>query len=186
MSETTCTLDDCDKPVKRKGLCYGHYMKQWRYGTATPAHPSKRTDLAGRRFGSLVAIEPTGSRWLCACDCGASSVVRVGDLNRGTTSNCGDRAEHHRRDDIRYAAAHDRVRSDRGLVQQYPCIDCGTAAQHWSYNHDDPDELEQEGLSAQPVAYSIHPEHYSPRCITCHRRFDVRHANARRLSDAVQ
>jgi hypothetical protein len=186
MNEQDCQLADCTKPVKRKGLCYGHYMKAWRYGTPTPEHPARFEDLTGRRFGTLVALERVNNRWRCACDCGASSVVRVGDLNRGTTSNCGDRAEHRRRDDIVYATAHDRVRSDKGRVQDYPCIGCGNLADHWSYNHDDPDELHQEGLSAHPVAYSVKPEHYSPRCVTCHRRFDVAHANARRPSDAVR
>ena len=181
----TCSVTGCDKPVKRTTLCYGHYMKNWRYGTPTPSFPDRHEDLSGRRFGNLIVLRRVDGRWLCSCDCGATTVVRVGDLNRGTTANCGDRSEHRRRDDIKYAAAHDRVRADRGLVQTYRCVDCGQRAQHWSYNHDDPDELHQEGLSAQPVAYSIHPDHYSPRCVKCHRHFDLFHADARRLSDAV-
>lgn len=180
-----CSVSDCLKPIKRKGLCYGHYMQQWRYGTTSPTFEDRFADIAGQQFGSLVARERVNGRWLCDCDCGAQTVVRIGDLNRGTTSNCGDRSAHHRRDDIKYAGAHDRVRADRGLVQAHRCIDCGSPAQHWSYNHDDPDELTEEGLSARPVAYSVKPDHYSPRCVKCHRRFDLYHANARRLDHAV-
>jgi len=34
MNDDTCSVDGCELPVKRKrsGLCYGHYMRQWRYG----------------------------------------------------------------------------------------------------------------------------------------------------------
>lgn len=34
MPDHTCSVNGCDLPVKRKrsGLCYGHYMKMWRYG----------------------------------------------------------------------------------------------------------------------------------------------------------
>lgn len=177
-----CSLANCGKPVKRAGFCYGHYMKNWRYGTPTPEHAPTWADLRGKRFGSLVVIERTQGRWLCRCDCGSTSVVRSGDLNRGTVSTCGDRSIHIRRDDVGYSAAHERVRSDRGLVQTHNCVDCGTKAQHWSYNHTDPDELHADGLSAHPVAYSVRPEHYSPRCIKCHKRFDLDHIDALRIA----
>ena len=173
VNDGTCSLPDCDKPVKRSCLCYGHYMKQWRYGTPTPVHPSRATDLTGRRFGHLVAVERVGNRWLCRCDCGRTTVVRVGDLNRGSAASCGDRRTHRRQDEVGYSSAHDRVRRDRGLVQRYDCVDCGARAQHWSYDHADPDELHEDGISARPVAYSLKPEHYQPRCISCHKRFDL-------------
>ena len=53
--ESTCALPDCDEPIKRKEFCYGHYMKQWRYGTPTPEFPSKVVDLVGQSFGGLLA-----------------------------------------------------------------------------------------------------------------------------------
>lgn len=174
MTNTTCSLPDCAKPVKRGGYCYGHYMKNWRYGTPTPEFPSRVVDLAGQRFGTLVVVERVRHQWRCFCDCGASRLVSAGDLNRtGDGTTCGDRTEHHRRDDAGYTAAHQRCRSDRGRVQLHDCIDCGRSAQHWSYNHDDPDERLAIGLSANPVAYSLNPEHYSPRCVRCHKRFDL-------------
>jgi len=43
-------------------------------------------DLTGRRFGKLVAIKRVENdkhghaRWLCKCDCGNESRVRVGNL----------------------------------------------------------------------------------------------------------
>lgn len=182
MHNATCSLPDCGKPIKRAGYCYGHYMKNWRYGTPTPDHAPAWIDLREQRFGSLVVQSRVGKLWVCKCDCGATATVRAGDLNRGTVSTCGNKATHWRREDIGYSMAHGRVRSDRGRVQDHDCTDCGRTAEHWSYNHTDPDELMAEGLSARPVAYSPRPEHYSPRCIKCHKRFDLDHIDAFRVA----
>lgn len=51
-------------------------------------------DLAGRRFGRLVAMEYLGTlngsgRWLCQCDCGVQPIVKTHRLVIGTTSSCG-------------------------------------------------------------------------------------------------
>lgn len=55
-----------------------------------------RADIAGRRYGKLVAIKDvglnkkSGSRlWLCKCDCGGESTVSPGVLNSGNTKSCG-------------------------------------------------------------------------------------------------
>ena len=179
MTNATCSLADCDKPIKRSGFCYGHYMKNWRYGTPTPTFAPGWVDIRGHRFGTLVVRERSGSRWVCDCDCGRVRLVSAGELNRdGDSSTCGDRRTHHRREDAGYTAAHQRCRSDRGLVQLHSCIDCGAPAQHWSYNHDDPDERLAHGLSAKAIAYSLDPNHYSPRCVRCHKRFDLGRADS--------
>lgn len=53
-----------------------------------PAH-----DLAGRRFGRLVAIEKATVRgrtcWRCVCDCGATSYPTATNLLRGMSASCG-------------------------------------------------------------------------------------------------
>jgi hypothetical protein len=174
MANATCSLPDCAKPAKRGGYCYGHYMKNWRYGTPTPMFAPRWEDLRGTTFGHLTVIDrdDTG-RWRCACDCGSEALVRTGDLNRGSVTTCGDKTEHWRRQDIGYSMAHDRVRTDRGRVQTYDCVGCSKPAQHWSYDHSDFAEMHAVGLSARPVAYSANPDHYSPRCAKCHKRFDL-------------
>lgn len=175
MSEGTCSVVDCEKPTTRRGFCYGHYMKNWRYGTPKPEHRSRWADIRGERFGTLVVVERCGPQWRCQCDCGRERVVGAGQLNRqGDTNTCGHGPTHWRTPDAGYVAAHDRVRQDRGRVQERDCVDCGRPAQHWSYNHDDPDELHGAVHSSpNPVAYSLKPEHYSPRCVRCHKRFDL-------------
>lgn len=171
----TCSLSTCDKPVKRAGYCYGHYMKNWRYGTPEPVFAPRWDDLRGQRFGSLVVTDQrVGRFWICKCDCGATTRADTGNLNRGSKISCGDSKAHHRKDFVSYSGAHERVRNDRGPADRLPCVGCNRPAQHWSYNHDDPDELHEDGLtSRRTVAYSQKPDHYSPRCVTCHKRFDL-------------
>lgn len=174
MANGTCSLPTCTKPLKRGGFCYGHYMKNWRYGTPTPEFSPSWDDVRGKRFGTLVVLERDGAKWICKCDCGRERAASAGELNRtGEAATCGHRPTHRRADEAGYTAAHQRCRSDRGRVQLHDCVDCGRTAQHWSYNHDDPDERLALGLSANPVAYSLNPEHYSPRCVKCHKRFDL-------------
>ena len=56
---------------------------------------SKAIDIAGKRFGRLVAIEPTRERqcgrvvWKCKCDCGNTSYVTSLNLLSGNTKSCG-------------------------------------------------------------------------------------------------
>lgn len=52
-------------------------------------------NLAGRRFGDLVAIEDTGERdhgsavWRCLCSCGRVTSASARDLMRGSVKSCG-------------------------------------------------------------------------------------------------
>lgn len=173
-----CSMENCSKPIKRTGLCYGHYMKQWRYGTPTPNHPSRHSNLVRRRFGTLTVVARYDGKWICRCDCGKYRVARTGDLNRTKEANtCGIPGQH-LDDSPGYGAAHERVKRVHGAPSTHDCVDCGGRAAHWSYNHTDPNELYAVGLSAQPIAYSPHPEHYSPRCVSCHKVYDLRQANA--------
>lgn len=168
MGDTTCSVAGCQKPTKRSGYCYGHYMKNWRYGTPTPVHPNRSRNIAGLRFGALVALSRADQKWLCRCDCGDLTVVRLGDLNRGTAISCGA-SFHHRSDAPGYSAAHRRVREALGRARNHPCVDCGGSASQWSYDHADGDEM----VGIDGYAYSAHPDHYDPRCVPCHKRFDL-------------
>ena len=54
-----------------------------------------RNNIAGKRFGRLIAIEPTKDRksghvvWRCLCDCGNIANVSLGKLTSGHTKSCG-------------------------------------------------------------------------------------------------
>ena len=55
----------------------------------------KWKDIAGQRFGRLIALRPTEKRqsesviWECACDCGKFCEVVSTALQRGHTKSCG-------------------------------------------------------------------------------------------------
>lgn len=55
----------------------------------------KPLDLAGARFGRLVALRDVGRNhnkqrlWECLCDCGATTVVIAALLAKGQTKSCG-------------------------------------------------------------------------------------------------
>lgn len=63
-----------------------------------------------------------------------------------------------------YQAAHLRL----GRAADHRCVDCDNPARHWSYQHDCPEEI--RGRHRSP--YCLHPEHYAPRCVPCHRAYD--------------
>lgn len=72
-----------------------------------------------------------------------------------------------------YSTAHRRVASERGKAVMYPCVDCGAPADEWSYDHADENELQQDHRG-RLLTYSASPDHYDPRCRSCHLRFDRR------------
>lgn len=66
----------------------------------------RRNDIAGRRYGSLVAVEPTEERkngytiWICQCDCGSRIRVPSRYLKNGWTTSCGCVQKPPRYDDL--------------------------------------------------------------------------------------
>lgn len=57
--------------------------------------PPNVLDLAGKRFGKLVAVERAGKTkndnalWLCQCDCGNTTIANATSLRLGDTISCG-------------------------------------------------------------------------------------------------
>lgn len=180
MENPTCSVTGCSKQVRGKtGWCYGHYMKNWRYGTPTPEHATRIVDIAGSRFGTLTVVARIENKWRCECDCGRTRIVSAGELNRtGSANTCGYRPAH-RCDNPTYSAAHDRIRTDCGPASLHQCQDCGNRAAHWSYDHEDPDEM-HEMIGSTLVAYSANQSHYAPRCVPCHKRYDLGRLDALR------
>jgi hypothetical protein len=141
-------------------------------------------NLEGRRVGRLTVVErhpentpKGGARWVCVCDCGASTVVRSRELVTGGTRSCGClRVEStrgtglaNRRAVVKYEAVHRRMRI-ADSARNHACVDCSAGAAEWSYDKADPDEL----IDALGRTYSLDQGHYVARCIPCHRRYDRR------------
>jgi hypothetical protein len=71
--------------------------------------------------------------------------------------------------EIKYSAAHMRVRQARGEPAQ--CAHCNTTAggMHWALDHD----RCTEPLLAPEGPYSPDPNHYIPLCVPCHKVMDL-------------
>lgn len=146
--------------------------------------------LEGQQFGRLTAVRREGSRdkralWLCRCVCGNEVTVQTDYLRSGDTKSCGClRSENGRTNGQKsshevpsYEAAHQRIRRHRGKPSEHRCVDCGSPACDWSYDHSDPDELTApitlpDRKTVIDAPYSAKPEHYSPRCRGCHIKLD--------------
>lgn len=170
-----CPVSGCEKEILRGEYCYAHYMKNYRYGTPTPAHtPPAHEDLAGKKFGLLTVVEWMGAGdWRCVCDCGQETTSRGWNLKAGQKASCGSKM-HVRKDDVTYTAPHARCFWRWGSAKQYDCVQCGAPAAHWAYDHSDPDErmaLMAPGGREMPI--SLWEEFYQPMCASCHKRLDL-------------
>lgn len=83
----------------------------------------------------------------------------------------GGESNYNWRPHARYHAMHKRVRTQRGPAADHTCT-CGVTAEEWSYDHADPDEVSDMD-KGHSLPYSLDVNHYDPRCVPCHRRFDL-------------
>lgn len=67
-----------------------------------------------------------------------------------------------------FDAIHRRLYRQRGPAREYSCADCSGPAREWSYDGLDPNQL----IGKNGAPYSLELDHYVPRCVSCHRRFD--------------
>ena len=77
-----------------------------------------------------------------------------------------------------YDAAHHRIRKARGRAREHRCADCGAPAVQWSLNHRTVTEIQYDTDGAPDgwdtkLAYSDDVNDYSPRCRSCHLRYDL-------------
>lgn len=177
MTSLTCTVESCEKPSRNKSaaLCKMHYHRQYRTGNIGGA-----AELIRKQRSEHCHVEgctkPDTEGGLCSMH--AARKRRHGDVS--TVIIPEDRAlptgEHHHNwagSEVGYAGAHSRVKAMHGSATLHKCADCGSNASHWSYNHSDPDELIVYGLSLNGIAYSDDPLYYSPRCVPCHKTYDL-------------
>lgn len=174
MPKGTCSVEGCERSVKSRGLCQMHYFRLWRTGTAGEAAP--RLVRYATKVCSVDGCEKVRSSgaW---CSMHEARVRRHGDPE--FVKSLADRelphgADHHmwKADDVGYHAAHARVRRRRGRASEHLCVDCGAPAQQWSYDHGDPNESTEE-MGGFAVPFSADVDHYEPRCIPCHKAFDL-------------
>lgn len=193
----TCTIGECDKPHAARGMCSAHYTKFRKYGDALTDRRRPRSscsvegcdrsahgagmcrlhwqrwringdpEYAPASYGECIAEgcrkTPRSSR-LGLCEMHYYRARRHGDIHFVTDT---------RKAEVLYRAAHQRIQTDRGPASSHNCVDCGAQAQHWTYDHEDPNEL----TSPIGLPYTLNAGHYHPRCVSCHAAFDGWGAN---------
>lgn len=199
----TCSVDGCPRPHRTRGFCAMHYKRVLATGTpgGPAARPARGTCSVGgcdRPHDAKRYCRAHYCRWRTTGDTGG---VQVRFRKRGRACSvvgcerphCGSglcnphwqrqrRTGHAGPPEVRgpdhtpgYAAAHHRVWGARGPAREHHCIECGTEAQDWAYDHTDPAEL----TSPSGSAYSLDPAHYRPMCRADHARFDNEHRSER-------
>ena len=168
---TTCSVEGCDRSIKARGWCQAHYFRWRRNGDVggpdlllkgqpkEPCHVEecvKPVECVGLCDRHYYRYRKWGDPYY------AEEKPRVGAFNGWW-----------RGDDCGYGGAHDRVTRAWGApASEWPCADCGRPAAHWSYDHCDADE-KSGTIDGFTLPYSLKTDHYQPRCVPCHKAFDL-------------
>lgn len=171
-----CSAEDCQAPPRstHAQYCETHYYRLRRTGKLTVDNPQRKQ----RGICTVDGCETKdhGPHGLCAMH--FTRLRRHGDplALRPNPMPAGPDHSRWTGELASYRAVHQRVKKQRGVPSLHICVDCGGQAQHWSYDHADQNELFEEGFGA----YSIDIDHYEPRCVRCHKNFDMKFVMANR------
>lgn len=167
---TACTVDGCTRKPRSLGspLCETHYYRQRRTGTV--AEPK-------RVYGTTCVIDGCDAAATCSGKGSRGADEGYCRLHYLRIKRRGDPHYEHKGAnvpkwtgaDATNRAVHQRVRALRGSARGWCCADCSNPAFHWSYDHTDPNEK----VDPEKGPYSVHLDHYVPRCVPCHKRFDL-------------
>lgn len=180
----TCSVSGCGDYPRSSGadLCEKHYGRKRRTGT---------TDLLPRRSKRGKTIAPSRrERGPCIVEgCGLidSGPHGMCEKHRMRVERHGDPhvfIPHSERDipkgpdnsrwtgaQASYSAIHQRLTRARGRARTHTCVDCSDPAAQWSYSRTNgPGHRESE-----VGPYSVDLNDYDPRCVSCHKKFDLAH-----------
>ncbi|WP_136057286.1 hypothetical protein [Microbacterium sp. K24] len=175
--QITCQAEECQRDATSHAgtlrVCLLHYKRWKRHGDVnvqgrrySPPNPDKAdcalSDCAERVDGASEWCKLHGSR---VRRHGDPSVV-IAPSDRATPTGMQNGAWSG--DDIGYSGMHSRVRRQRGRARDHACIDCGGPASQWSY-----DRRDENARASAFGPYSLDVAHYEPRCVRCHKEFDL-------------
>ena len=145
-----CSFDGCDKPVRTRGLCQGHYLQQWRGQELRPLY--QHLEKVPCAFPDCPRF--AGETPLCRSH---RRQQRLGQelrpLQPWTHTS--------------YQAVHLRVRKARGDAAEHRCIECGEQAAQWACQRNK-ETIDQ----SMQLPYSTEVDDYEPMCSSCHRVMD--------------
>jgi hypothetical protein len=176
MADASCDVDGCDRNRRSPGAkwCDAHYFRVRRYGTTGAAQVSDR-----KRKPCSVDACPDLAYGLGLCSRHYQRQKNHGSVDVVLPPRSGAANWNWKGNDCGYGAAHDRVRRARGSASTHACSSCGSPAQHWAYDQQDPGE---QASTFGP--YSADVQHYLPMCVSCHKTFDLHHLQACQSSPA--
>lgn len=170
-----CELDWCERRGRNpsgSGLCEAHYCQKRRGRPFTEV----RQHLPASTPCVVDGCENTGftGRY---CPKHEVRIRRHGDPHTVIEPKDRKHGRQHESpnwtgDEATSGAVHQRLRTVRGPAAGNQCADCGSPAAHWSYDHNDPAERWDE-TPGRERWYSVNLGHYSPRCVQCHKRYDL-------------
>jgi hypothetical protein len=168
MSHRTCAIDACLRPTRTKSAdwCGTHYFRWYRNGDplALKRLPNTGTcDIEGCEKST------TGAHRVCSMHIARTS--RHGSPD--TVVKMGRRTLH-----PSYRLTHRWITEDKGRACQRICLHCAGEAEHWAYDHSDPNAL----VSPEGREYSTDPARYIPLCRGCHGLFDAAYRAGRSLA----
>lgn len=161
-----CSVPGCERRQAEMGFCAAHAQRKRRTGSPGTA-PIAERPRRPRRACSVGGCERASyCRGMCTTHYQRHRAHGSTDEPERATAEA-----HHswRGDDVGYRAVHARLVSSRGPASAHACVDCGGAAQQWSYDNADRDER-----SSDQGAFSVDLDRYDPRCRRCHHAFDCR------------
>lgn len=164
MAKGICSVEGCPDPADARGWCKSHYNRWKRHGD-----PLGGKGYRGRRKPSSCSVPDCPKEVAARSMCSAHYVLwrQYGDPLGGPGSKP-------RQAVVGYEGMHHRLKRDLGSAKNRECVLCGATADHWAYDHSDPDEL----VNAEGKPYSLDADHYMSMCVTCHNAFDRRQRKA--------
>lgn len=149
-----CKIEGCEKPVHAREMCSAHSTREKVYGD--PLAPLVRQRVKGQTCT------------VAGCD----ALMRKHPYCANHYAMHRDHGEirdwQFRWGDGGYISTHTWISRQRGKAVEHLCVDCGERAAEWSYNGGDPNERRDD----QGRAFVRNLDAYSPRCLSCHRKFD--------------
>jgi hypothetical protein len=165
VNKRICSIGDCNEPHHSRSWCKMHYVRWHRHGDPMAVWVRKPRPIR------MCSVEDCDNkhRGRGYCDMHLARVRKHGNPETKLTFT--------KDDDIGYAAAHLRIRSERGPAREYDCLHCGEPAGEWALNHDAPAaRLRSETRRKWEVVFSPNPDDYLPLCPSCHRTYDIQGA----------
>jgi hypothetical protein len=156
-----CAVDGCSRRVVAWDWCDKHYRRWRKYGD--PLDPGRYQQRPEDGLCTVEGCEQEhyGRGW---CTKHYQRWRMTGDAEHPPKAQVGVVTSYH--------SAHSVMTARKGRASEQACADCNKQAHHWAYMHHCPDERRDESGAAAGIAWCPHPEHYQPRCRTCHRQYD--------------